>query len=129
MHQALARRQGIESERDSVDDRVPAVGLAGLHGGEVSLDEAFAPHGPHGANVHVANAAAGLGKLPHHHLRGGGLIEGDELPAFAATGVEKRFVNQRQFDRDENFFQVGLNKNRQRLQVTDRGGLQKSTAR
>ena len=121
MHEALARRKGIKGKGDSVNNRVPARGLAAVNGIKVTLQDALAADGPQAAQMHLPDLAAGGGKLGHRELLPDGAIQGDQLAAMVVTGMEGGLVNRGEFDGDKDLLQICLDENGEALDIGNRG--------
>src|SRR5258706_3213156 len=72
--QTLAQGEGVDRERDAIDQCVPDVGLGILNGGEIALDEPLIAQRTEFLQLALTDAAAGRGKTLQDRLAGPLLI-------------------------------------------------------
>src|ERR1700722_9570282 len=100
--EALAQGQGINRERQTINQSMPATGFALFDSGEVTLDEALIAQRAESLKLALADAAAGGSEVLQDGFEGQFLVKGNQLAQFIATGIEKSASNGGQFERLQN---------------------------
>src|SRR5262245_39790148 len=85
--QSLENREGIDGKSDAIDERVPAMGAAGVDRAKIAHEKSMIAQGAEAFDLALADATAGGLECLEDGFGSHGLVEGDELAGFVAAGV------------------------------------------
>src|SRR5258708_6565014 len=96
--QTLAQGQGIDRQCQTINQGVPAVGLATVNRREVALHKPVVAQRAEALELALADAAARGSKVLEDGFVGELLVERDQLAQFIVRGVRKGALNDGQLD-------------------------------
>src|SRR5882724_1076960 len=96
--QSLAQGQRIDRQCQTINQGVPAVGLAAVNRRKIALHEAVVTQRAEALELALADAAARGSKVLEDGFAGELLVERDQLAQFIVRGVEKGALNDGQLD-------------------------------
>jgi len=110
MKQTLTQRQRVNGEKDSVNKRMPSVGLAGFNSGKITARETFAAQRAKAFQLPASNLAAAVSERLQERLGGKSGVKRKEFAALARSGVTKSGGDGGDFDRREHVRLIGREK-------------------